>query len=830
MRKTTTLKTLAAAALTIMAASCAKEQLADNGGQSGVSFTVEVPGAPATKAIGDGTTAKALYYQVFDNNGEPISGLGVQTTTFGTDGKAKVSFQLVKDQTYNFIFWAQTDAEGYYTIGETETEKDLRTITAKYDGKKANDENFDAFFAVEKEFKVSGPVTKDITLKRPFAQINIASNDRISAGGTPQTINFEGAKSEIAIKGIPTTFSPLTGALAGAGESYVEFAEASAPLNEVKVNEVTYTNLAMNYVFAPADGAVCDIKATFTVDGKNVLLSVPNAPIKRNWRTNIVGNILTSEADFNVVIDTNFDGDNNTSWDGNTLTPVTPTADGVYEIKTAAELAWIAQQVNLAQDGSHFSFWNKTVKLMNDISLDGFPWTPIGDVNAAGTIVYFDGVLDGDGHTVSGLNVKRSKRYQYGGLVGALTGTIKNLTVKNAKVEGVERVGVVCGFAQQRSGGPKIINCHVSNAEVTVSPAAPNNRGDKGGAVCGYIAGGTLTECSADNVTITGYKDLGGITGCIEGGKDRDGNYDGVKISNNQLGANIVINVDNSNNHENFAKPADYLVGPYVGRFSTEGILGEGNTGAENVIINYPPITIADNATFASSFASIEDGSTIALASGTYTIPTQKALKNVTFVGNGETVIDLGSSNDCPTGTGKSYDNVTFKNIKFITWSSDYKGFQHSDNLVFEDCTFTGKHFSYGTETYKDCKFIQTVADYNIWTYSGAVSFENCEFDCQGKAVLIYNEQNQNSEAVTEPLKINFNNCTFTAHAKATTWDGNPVGAIEIDSSISSPFEVTINNCTATGFNYDSSIYRVKKQKYYTSIELDGQKTVMEKK
>lgn len=111
MRKTTTLKTLAAAALSLLAASCAKEQLTDNGGQAGVSFTLEVPGAPATKAIGDGTTAKTLYYQVFDEQGNTV-GLDAQTTKFGTDGKAKVNFQLVKDQTYNFIFWAQTSEAG----------------------------------------------------------------------------------------------------------------------------------------------------------------------------------------------------------------------------------------------------------------------------------------------------------------------------------------------------------------------------------------------------------------------------------------------------------------------------------------------------------------------------------------------------------------------------------------------------------------------------------------------------------------------------------------------------------------------------------------------
>ena len=378
MKKTTALKTLAAAALTILAAGCAKEQLADNGGQAGVSFTVEVPGAPATRAIGDGTTATKLYYQVFDENKNPIEGLGVQETTL-TGKAAKVSFQLVKDQTYNFIFWAQTSEAGYYTIGGTEAEKDLRTITANYDGKKANDENFDAFFAVEKALKISGPVTKNITLKRPFAQINIASNDQISAGGTPQPINFTGATSEIAIKGIPTAFSPLTGALTGADDSYVNFTEASAPLNEVKVNEATYTNLALSYVFASAEGTVCDIKATLTVGGKKVALEVPNAPIKRNWRTNIVGKILTTSTDINVVVDPTFDGNETETkvTDAQSLLAALPNTDKIildnditfsgeqkFVIKDGKKLTLDLNGHNIYAPGSVIEIYNAKVDIV----------------------------------------------------------------------------------------------------------------------------------------------------------------------------------------------------------------------------------------------------------------------------------------------------------------------------------------------------------------------------------------------------------------------------------------------------------------------------------
>ncbi len=96
-------KTFAIAAMAVLAGACAKEneQLA---GPSNVTFEISTPEI-ATKAIGDGMTATKLYYQVFDADGNVIDGLGVQNKEL-VSGKTTVSFQLIKDQTYNFIFWA----------------------------------------------------------------------------------------------------------------------------------------------------------------------------------------------------------------------------------------------------------------------------------------------------------------------------------------------------------------------------------------------------------------------------------------------------------------------------------------------------------------------------------------------------------------------------------------------------------------------------------------------------------------------------------------------------------------------------------------------------
>lgn len=207
-----------------------------------------------------------------------------------------------------------------------------------------------------------------------------------------------------------------------------------------------------------------------------------------------------------------------------------------------------------------------------------------------------------------------------------------------------------------------------------------------------------------------------------------------------------------------------------------------------------PAVTTQED--FATAFESATSGSTIVLASGTYTIPKAKALSNVLFVGGENTIIDLTAKDGNPTGADAAYDNVTFKNIQFKTWTADYHGFQHCGVVNFENCTFSGKHFGYGVETYKHCTFNQSLVDYSIWTYSSTAVFEDCEFNCLGKAALVYREGNDATKG--KVIKVVFNNCKFRASALA-----KDKAAIEIDSSLA-PYEVYINKCTAEGFDNGS--------------------------
>ena len=411
--KTKLFKTLAATAMSVLAIACAKEPVADNGQQAGVSFMVEVPGASVTKAYGEAEKATKLYYQVFDNAGAPIEGLGVQTADL-VGKAAKVSFQLVKDQTYNFVFWAQTTETGYYTIDETEG---LKKITADYTNKLANDENFDAFYAVKK-IKISGPVSESVELTRPFAQINIATKGVLKAGETEMKIDFTGATSSVTIEEVPTEFFPLSPAASQFGSETVtaRFKTADAPSGNMTIDNNTYKYLALNYVFAPTDGTVYDITAKLRVDGKTVNLNVPAAPAKRNWRTNILGNLLTSSADINVIVTPGFDENGNEDID-------------LSNIKTETELkavlatygaATISNEVALTSSLS--TTGDKTLTIESNGLI-----APASDMRKdISEIIYVSGgtlTLDGDGKIIGQSN----GTYSYGSEAITVAGGTLNI-------------------------------------------------------------------------------------------------------------------------------------------------------------------------------------------------------------------------------------------------------------------------------------------------------------------------------------------------------------------------------------------------------------------
>lgn len=290
------IKYLAAAALTLLAVSCNKEQVTEvpDGQMVDVTFTAALPGEMATKAIGDGQTAKKLYVSVYEND-DAKTKLDLDKTATFTDLKTQVTFSLVKGKTYNFVFWAQAAEGAPYDV------TDLKNIKISYEGAEANDEKRDAFYATRKELKVNGALTETIKLYRPFAQVNFGTADydaAVAAGVEP-------VKSVFTATDVATIFDTFE-AEGKEAKDVVTFTESALPGETLVTKAGDYKWMTMNYILpmGKQDAKhISNVTAEFIPEtGITVKASSPQTPVQNNYRTNILGNLLTSQVIFNIEI------------------------------------------------------------------------------------------------------------------------------------------------------------------------------------------------------------------------------------------------------------------------------------------------------------------------------------------------------------------------------------------------------------------------------------------------------------------------------------------------------------------------------------------------
>ncbi len=289
--------------------SCSDEEIVSNlEGDAVAEFTVELSdGNDASRAISDGLSVNELYYEVYsvkDGVATLMSNLDAMVDMNVVNGvnTATVRLALVKGQAYDVVFWAQTP--GAYDA------TDLQNITVA--PTTANNEAKDAFTAVYRTDKVTGPIKETIVLTRPFAQVNFGTLDVEAAKKAGITFS----ESQIVVSNAASTYNALTEQAAATG-SELTFGFANVPDMEKEalvVSGTTYEYLATAYVLVPGDDTqkLSDLKMEIETGLNEIItLSVPNAPVQRNYRTNVLGNLLTNTADFNIVVDPIYNGDYN---------------------------------------------------------------------------------------------------------------------------------------------------------------------------------------------------------------------------------------------------------------------------------------------------------------------------------------------------------------------------------------------------------------------------------------------------------------------------------------------------------------------------------------
>ena len=504
-------------------------------GDTNVTFEVST-GDIATRAIADAKNITVLHWELYGSDIKTAAAPYGEGTVTDTDGDKNftVELRLVADQDYNIVFWAETEhgATHYET-------SDLRNVKIKtYSDENANDESRAAFFAVHDFHTENGVnLNEEVTLYRPFAQINLGTTtyttDLNLVNGGQVAVN----STEMTVTSIANVFNTLDGV--GVAENFdgkVTFKAAATPNGEadktqklLTVNEEPYYWIGMNYLIVEGDSDAIDVDVVLNTNMGVVEHSIDNVPVKENYRTNILGDFLTTGATFNIVVDERFEVPDFVE------DPYKPVNEKLYKAQTVDELLKYAYMVNYVDKTLELELRDDIALPQYEIAVDhtnqtyvytttpvtvenGIPsgnnWVAIGEYDESKPFYGFNGKINGREHTISGLRMTSTTPVT--GFVGyaELGGTVvENLNLSDAIV--YSTAAYTGALVAWMGDGVVVRNCHLTNVHVL-------GKSTYAGAITSYdISRGwydddlcVIEKCSVDATsTVTGVNYVGGISG-----------------------------------------------------------------------------------------------------------------------------------------------------------------------------------------------------------------------------------------------------------------------------------------------------------------------------
>ncbi len=275
---------------------CQKDEGLVSDGATSQTITVTIPQGMQTRAtaadFGNGAKIDRCLLQIYHSGTTPAKYGEQQSATVqkGADGKLTATFnlRLVAQQTYDFVFWADCSTGDHYNTD------DLTNITVKGNYAGNNDE-FDAFTGALLDYQVKGAFSENITLRRPFGQLNVKTLD-MAAIPDP---TLKPTKVKVAFTAVPTSFNAKKGEI-GAATAAVEYTADVLSADG---------DLTVDYIWAPVEEAtLADFSMTFLNGTTEISTNgdFKSIPIRRNYRTMVSGNLLTKQGDITVEIDPNF--------------------------------------------------------------------------------------------------------------------------------------------------------------------------------------------------------------------------------------------------------------------------------------------------------------------------------------------------------------------------------------------------------------------------------------------------------------------------------------------------------------------------------------------
>lgn len=733
-------KTFAIAAMAVLAGACAKEQVGSADGETvEMTFNVDVPETTiTTKGLSDAAQVNELICQVFlkgakDENKHfvytPVPELTQKVAVVG--GKATVKFSLVKGQTYSFAFWAQTSDTGYYNTD------DLRSVTMNTDFVKANDPTMDAFFAIKNEARVTVSYSKNVSLKRALAQVNFGTKKY-----SGRSDELKAQKSYVTLTGVPNVFHPFMSgdSFACEGSETVKFNENEVISDEtLSVNDAEYSYLASVYVFAlNPNNTITDASAVVTLsNGKTTTIKAPNAPVKRNFKTNILGDLLTADAVWNVDVAPEFDGED----------------------------AYDSVVANLTKGA--------TVTLTEDYN--------IGKSNYSGLVIPVgtESVLNLNGYTISNKNTSNSNKAALD-VRGTLTingdGTVYSTGSEMVRDESNSKCENAVVVEQ---GGHLIINGGIYNV--------------------GKDKDGKCNSTIYVDIDIYGRSGSVEINGGVFMNEEGSNGHAFVLNQNDKITKNCFsvkggtfVGFNPADNNSDGAH-TNYVAEGYRAVETTYN--GKQAWKVEAI----PAVTTQEGLNAAIADVAEGETATVYLGAGEYDLIKSNCKGDIVVKGKDKatTIVRVPDESRGYDNKSISFENLTFNCENKYLGDKRESQFPRTD-VHFTNCNINGLFAAIGSTTtsFKECTF--TASDYAIKYYGGPEAskliVEKCQFNTHGKGILMFNE----AAYVYDAEVIN---CTFEASSvikgKAAIQmhtESGIKGKLSITNSSATGFDSSINN------------------------------------
>ncbi len=444
------------------ATGCQSEDLTDptQDGEILVSFRPELAADMSSRAIADGSGIDRVLVVVYENKVKKIRQEIVRTNGSFTN----VSLRLLNGHEYQVLFW------GYNSNCKAYQVNDNGTISVDYTnylgGGFSKMEELDAFYCV-KTVTVGEDYDNSATLYRAVAQLNFADNTKAA---------LDGATATLSLTGIATSIDMLAPTPKGVNTSdAVKFSFNDFPAETLGDNRY----VASVYLLPTVE----PITADYSISTGLEVNGITGIKLEANKRTNVIGSIVESPS---------------SEWGGETSE--IQLVNDVYIIDTPEKLAYMQEPHQELESG-------KTFRVTKSFDMGNIPMTSL--------VVPDNSTFECEGNTISNL-------YIDGGLFGNAT----NLKVNNLKLENITitpatdltHVGALVNILKGSS----------SFTDVTVKNAIVETSNGAAGGLIGYAVRKSekdlnesftviLSNCTTDNVSITGTQSEGYFVGMFSG-------------------------------------------------------------------------------------------------------------------------------------------------------------------------------------------------------------------------------------------------------------------------------------------------------------------------